>query len=287
MQVPPHDSKLLDSTMEERVPRHWDPRPGPPWRSVLFWIPAVVFFFVYPLRGILWAFLAPRSFREGAPEMIRFWGRTLLWMFGVRVEEHGREFLEWPGAKIVLFNHVSILDLFLLAAHWPKQATVLYKAEFHRIPFVGRAMRLLDFIPVDLSSPEKARESVAEAAARIRERGATVLMSPEGSRSPTGGVQPFKMGAFHIAIQTRAPVVPMIMRGIHDLMPHGSYLARRGTVRIDYLAPVDTRDWNADDVHRHAAEIRQRFLNYLPAAPVERPGERTPPLEAPQAGHAA
>jgi len=166
---------------------------------------------------------------------------------------------------LVLFNHVSLLDLFVLAALCPPGALVLYKKEFRKVPGLGHALRNLGMIPVDRENLEAAVASVAEAGRRIKEEGATCLIAPEGTRSRKGGLQRFKMGAFHLASEYGIPIVPMIMRGIDRVLPMGSLIVRSGVVRVDFLHPIDTSSWERENLREHSRDMRDLFLEYLPA----------------------
>ena len=207
--------------------------------------------------------LFPRWFRKRGWFLVRLWGRAPLFWHGISVEVHGAECLKEPGAKLLLFNHVSILDLFVLSSVSPANAVVIYKAEFRRVPGIGHALRGLGCIPVDRSNKERALESMAAAAERVRETGATVMMAPEGTRSRKGGLQVFKLGAFHLAQQTGAPIVPLIMRGIDQVSPMGSFWVRSGKVRVDFLEPIDPSGWSPESVRGKSLEVREVFLEYL------------------------
>ena len=91
-------------------------------------------------------------------------------------------------------------------------------------------------------------------------------MAPEGTRSHGGGLQEFKLGPFHLAADTGAPLVPCVMRGIELLNAPRSWLIRGGAVRVDLLPPVPTAGWTEHELHARAQEMRAIFLRYLPAA---------------------
>ncbi|MFT5150258.1 MAG: putative phosphoserine phosphatase/1-acylglycerol-3-phosphate O-acyltransferase, partial [Planctomycetota bacterium] len=95
--------------------------------------------------------------------------------------------------------------------------------------------------------------------------------APEGTRSRRGGLQRFKLGAFHLATTTGVPIVPMIMRGVDRVLPMGSFIVRSGRIRVDYLPPIDPTGWELEEVREHADEIREQFLQYLPPAPEPEP----------------
>lgn len=262
--------------MSEPVPPH-DARAGGRLRGLLVLPLAVVFGFVYPLFLIPAALLAPRWFRPRRAAAVANWGRFLLWLWGVKLEVHGRHNHDGEGARILLFNHVSLIDLMVLSAAWGKNDTVVYKKEFGRIPIIGRCMRALEFVAVDRGDRAKAKESIEQAAAFIRERGMAVWIAPEGTRSRQGGLQDFKMGPFHMALATGAPLVPAISRGIEQVAPHGSLLVRPGVVRVDYLDPISTAGWKRAELRDRARDVRQVFLRYLPPAPGS---EGSPPAAA-------
>ncbi|HEX9794570.1 MAG TPA: lysophospholipid acyltransferase family protein [Planctomycetota bacterium] len=257
--------RVLPAT--EPVPREWSAAPGSRLRATLGVPFAALWVFGVGTLAILHSYLMPAQFRRNAHRWLRAWGRGVLTLTRICVETHGLERIAAPGPRILAFNHVSVLDLFVLTAIWHEGTKVLYKKEFHRIPVIGRGMRVLGFLAVDRSDPAAARASIDAAAELIREQGATVLLAPEGTRSRTGDLQEFKMGPFHLAAATHVPLVPVIMRGIEPILPGNAWLPRAGTVRIDFLPPVATDDWFAGTVRLHAARLRADFLQYLPAAP--------------------
>ncbi len=197
----------------------------------------------------------------------RTWGRSILAIFGVKIEIHGLQHHAGPGPAVVLFNHVSLLDLMVLACLWDEHSNVVHKQEFHRIPVIGFVMKRMRMIPIDRRDHERAVASLALAAAEVRERGTKVFMAPEGTRSRRGGLQEFKLGPFHLATATGAPIHPCLMRGIDHLNPVGSWLIRSGTIRVDFLPPIATAAWREEEVRARADEVRELYLRYLPAAP--------------------
>ena len=212
--------------------------------------------------------------RRNLQLLIRIWGRVPLCLAGVRVDLHGREHLEASGPKLFLFNHVSTLDLFLLAAYAPPSPCVAYKREFRRIPGIGWALIALGMIEVDRSDAERAIESLSRAGDRMQAEKLTLMMAPEGTRSRRGGLQQIKKGPFHVAIATRAPIYPIIWRGIEALNPMGSWLIRSGEIRADCLAPMDTSGWETETITEHIRDTRAVFLRYLPP-------ERAPDADSP------
>ncbi|MDG1500681.1 MAG: 1-acyl-sn-glycerol-3-phosphate acyltransferase [Planctomycetota bacterium] len=209
------------------------------------------------------AIVAPKWFKKHGWSIPRIWGSAPLWWHGVKVEVTGEENLNFEGARILLFNHVSLLDMLVLAKTCPEFSIVIYKEEFHKIPGVGAALRGLGSIAVNRKNHKAALASMKLAAERIRDNGETVVMAPEGTRSRKGGLQKFKKGPFHLAIQTGAPVVPFIMRGVDQVLPMGSVWMRPGRVALDILPPISSEGWQQETIRDHAQGVREVFLEYL------------------------
>jgi putative phosphoserine phosphatase/1-acylglycerol-3-phosphate O-acyltransferase len=227
-----------------------------------------MFVCAFGLAGIMVALATcfPRFFRRHRLKLVRSWGRTGLFISGIRLEAFGLERLNGNSGRIVLFNHQSLLDLFVLAALWAPRGVVIYKQEFHKIPIMGRLMKAMDLIPVDRSNREQAIESLKAAGARIRTRKETLLVAPEGTRSLQPGLINFKRGPFHVALETGLPLVPFVMRGVRSLLPAGHFVSRSGSIRVDILPPISTTGWIETDLNGRIAEVRSIFLRYLPDA---------------------
>ena len=212
------------------------------------------------------AILAPGIWKRWMGGMARTWGRVPMLLCGVKLTEVNRHFREAEGAKILLFNHVNMFDLFVLSATWEPGTSVVFKKEFLSVPFMGRVMVSLGMLAVDRSNRAAAVASLRELSRQVTEENRAVLIAPEGTRSIHGKVQPFKKGAFHLALQTHAPLIPTITQGLEQVMPAGSLFAYAGHLRLVYLAPTETASWNQQNLSEHIEEMRQQFLEWLPEA---------------------
>lgn len=228
-------------------------------------LPALAYGFAFAAGMLPVAVLAPGLVRRRLHSIARAWGSGILALYGVRLAIHGRERLDAPGARIVLYNHQSTLDLFLLAALLPARALVVYKSDFHRIPLIGWAIAAVGMVPIDLADRRRALKDLALAGIRARERGCVLLIAPEGARSSSGELQPFKRGAFHLAAKVGLPIAPMVLHGAHDLLPRGSILVRSGTVAVECLPPIDTAAWTGRSLRQRADETRGIFARHLEA----------------------
>ena len=201
---------------------------------LLFWA------LIIPVGALI---LFPWAFITGDVESIyRFgmWGaRSGIRVAGVRVRLVGREHLDPQRAYVYMANHVSNLDPPALIPYLPQRASVMVKKELFRVPLLGRAMRMVSLVPIDRRNKEAAIASV-RAAAEVLRSGISVVVFPEGTRSPDGRLLPFKKGPFHMALETGAPIVPVTIVGTRQLMSKGSLAVRPGTATVIFHPPIET-----------------------------------------------
>ena len=177
---------------------------------------------------------------------------------GIRIVVRGEKLPENPHF-IYMMNHSSNLDVPAVFINLPGEVRALGKKELFKLPVLSTAMRIGGFVPVDRSNREAAIESVRKAA-RVAREGASFLIAPEGTRSRTGKVLPFKKGAFYLAIDSGVPVQPVVVRGVHELMPPGSFSIRSGTIELIFLEPIPTRDYSTKERTRLMEEVRNRIV---------------------------
>jgi len=203
-------------------------------RTLFFYITFIPWTLFVILTGVPLSFLNPDYLHSYG----RFWARISLRLAGVRLTVSGQENLQ-ARAAIYMPNHQSNFDILALFAGLPVQFRWLAKEELFRIPLFGLAMRRSGYIAVDRSDRKKAIQSMAIAAKRISE-GTSVIVFPEGTRSPDGCLLPFKKGGFMLAMEAKVPIVPVAICGSHHVMPKHSSLIRGGRIRIDIFSPVPT-----------------------------------------------
>jgi 1-acyl-sn-glycerol-3-phosphate acyltransferase len=173
----------------------------------------------------------------------------------IRIVTHGIEKISAASHFIYMMNHNSNLDAPAVFMKLPGPVRVLGKKELFRLPVLATAMRMGGFVPVDRSNRERAIES-ARSAARIAASGASFLIAPEGTRSRTGDLLPFKKGGFHIAIDSQVPVLPITVVGAFELMPPGSYAIRPGVIEIFFHDPIETKGLQNRDRFELIAKVR-------------------------------
>jgi len=170
----------------------------------------------------------------------RFWSRTSLAMARVRVTVQGAEHL--PGGPVIFMsNHQSNFDILALLAWMPRQIHMIAKKELFEIPVFGASMRRGGYIPLDRSDGRKALKSMDNAAGIIR-GGKSVVMFPEGTRSPDRRLLPFKRGGFMLAVRAGVPVVPVTVNGSGRINPPNRIELYRGDITLTIHPPVSVPD---------------------------------------------
>jgi 1-acyl-sn-glycerol-3-phosphate acyltransferase len=178
---------------------------------------------------------------------------------GIRYTVIGRENI--PSRAVVFCsNHESNVDPPVLFHVLHPQLHVLYKAELHKFPIMGLVFDVGEFVPVDRRDREKAMQSIARGAESLR-RGNSFLIFPEGTRSRTGELLPFKKGGFIMAIEGQVPIVPVAVRGGRDAMRKGSAIVQPVHVWVRIGKPVPTAGLTIDDrdalIDRVRAEVKK------------------------------
>ena len=188
--------------------------------------------------------------------------RLALFTTGITFRVTGRENLPLTRAAVYCSNHQSNVDPPVLFEALHPRMHILYKHEIDQIPILARAFRLGGFIPVDRRNREASLRSI-EAGARSIRSGNSFLIFPEGTRSRTDELLPFKKGGIHMAILAQAPIVPIAIKGGRAAMQRGSWLIRPVTVDIAVGAPVETTGMDAVDRDRLIAVVRERIEQLL------------------------
>jgi 1-acyl-sn-glycerol-3-phosphate acyltransferase len=194
----------------------------------------------------------------------RLWGKIQLRTTGSRVTMQGLEHLDSRKSYIVVSNHQSFFDIFSLLGHLPLQFRWIAKAELFRIPLLGWAMTRTGYIPIERDSPKKAYRSMLQAAEKVRE-GVSILIFPEGTRSPDGLLQPFKKGVFLIALKSQAPILPVAIRGTRNIMRKNDWRAYPGHVEIRIFPPIETAGFSNDKEAELSEQVRNTLQQHLTA----------------------
>ena len=203
---------------------------------------ALIFPWFFPLSFMFCApfaiFLVTLTGNQSlAHRVARFWATLVLFSAGVRLKvKSDNEFIR-DCPVIFASNHASQMDIPILYKALPVEFRFLVKKELFKVPLLGFAMKKAGYIPIDRKDGRAAVKSMKEAAQRLK-KGASIVIFPEGTRSVDGNLQPFKEGGFMLAIKSQRPVVPVAIKGSHDILPKGAILARPGEVKVKVGKPI-------------------------------------------------
>lgn len=187
------------------------------------------------------------------------WSRDILRAAGTPVIVEGLEHIPRDQPVIYASNHSSMFDIWALSATLPDSVRFVAKKELFKIPLLGPAMRSAGHIPIDREARKKAFEAYNEAARTIK-RGVTPVVFPEGTRSRTGELLPFKNAPFGLAIAAQVPVVPIYVHHTFEILPKGAWRLRPRPIRLLIGKPISTTGLGPEDRERLRDEVRAAMV---------------------------
>jgi 1-acyl-sn-glycerol-3-phosphate acyltransferase len=204
--------------------------------------------------------------KRGMFALGHFGASLALALAGIRYRVSGRENI--PSTAVVFAaNHESNVDPPVLFLGLHPCLHILYKAELHKIPIMGTVFDVGGFVAVDRSDREKAMASIEQGARSLR-AGHSFLIFPEGTRSRTGELLPFKKGGFIMAIRAQVPVVPVAISGGREAMRKGSPIVRPVRVTVRIGRPIPTEGMGIDQRDELITRVRAEVQNLLQQGPV-------------------
>ncbi len=210
------------------------------------------------------AALLARSWRPGINLAVSTWGEIGTALAGVDLQVRGEAHLWSHRPAVFIFNHQSAVESLLLCKLLRRDFISIAKQELRRNPIFAALSAVGGLIFVDRFNHEQAVKALEPAVAALR-RGLSIVIAPEGTRSPTPRLGTFKKGAFHLAMAAKAPIVPIVFKNTLAVLPKHGVVLRPATVEVVVHKPIPTVGWKRKDLDRHIGEVYRLFEQTLAA----------------------
>ncbi len=204
-----------------------------------------------------------RSKREATNFATALYGDIGAAIAGIELEVHGEENLWKSRPCVILLNHQSKADVIIMAKLVRRDMGGVAKKEARDVPVLGKLLELAGIVFVDRKNSGNAIKAMEPLIDAIKNEGKSIVIAPEGTRTLTPKLNPFKKGAFHLAMQAGVPILPVVIHNANDVAPKNEFIMRPAKVRVDVLAPIDTSAWTVGALDRHVAEVRNLYLRAL------------------------
>ena len=232
-------------------------------RSIVTYLAVSLYVLVIGPPALLLAILLRR------PELLYAAGtigiRLGLFLSGIRYIVSGAGYVRREPASVYAVNHASNVEppvLFLTLSPLFPRLRILYKAELRKLPILNRAFDLAGFIPLERGNRDQSIPAIERAAEALRQ-GNSFLIFPEGTRSRTGELLPFKKGGFVMALKAQAPIVPVAIKGARAAMRKGSPWIQPVTIQVSFGEPISTTGLGLDDRDQLVATVRAEVERLL------------------------
>ncbi len=203
------------------------------------------------------------SRREATNFSITLFAETASALINLDLRVRGEDNLWKERPAVFIFNHQSKADIVICAKLLRRDLAGVGKQEIKKMPIIGRVLELGGVVMIDRKNAASAIEAMRPLVDAMRNEGRSVALAPEGTRSVSPLLGPFKKGAFHLAMQAGVPIVPIVVHNAGDVAPKGDFIFRPATVEVDVLPPVDTSNWTTATLNDHVREVRNMFLQTL------------------------
>ncbi len=200
--------------------------------------------------------------REAANLLMSTWGELGAALAGIDLHVTGEEHLWSSRPCVFIFNHQSAIDALLVCKLLRRDVVGVAKREIKRVPVLGQAFEFAGTIFLDRADRAGSIEALAPAVDALR-RGLSIAIAPEGTRSPTPRLGPFKKGAFHIAMQAGAPIVPIVFRNALDALPLGGLVMRPASIEVVVHPPIATDAWKREELDAEVERIHHLYEDTL------------------------
>lgn len=233
-------------------------------KSIAVWFIGIVYMLLFfPLTFIIWLLVLPFDSQRRVIHWILNWqSRILVWLlpiWTIRIEGREKGLLDSPC--VIISNHQSILDILLINC-LRYRLKWISKIENMKLPVLGWYLKMAGYIVIDRGNPES-KEEMMDKSFRCLKDETSIMMFPEGTRSPDCEIGFFKRGAFQLAINAQVPILPIVLDGSGGILPkHGLIFTTGHKIRIKVFDPVKPGSFNTDDPDI----LSQNFGNFMKKA---------------------
>ncbi|MGX5174526.1 lysophospholipid acyltransferase family protein [Aliikangiella sp. IMCC44653] len=206
-----------------------------------------------------------KDYRAKVDESMQGWAKKLVGLIKVKLKVVGEAHLnlETDRPLVVMCNHSSLYDIPISILVVKKSLRMLAKKELFKIPVFAAALRRGEFVSIDRHNRERSFKDLVNAKQKMLD-GVVLWVAPEGTRSQDGQLAPFKRGAFHIAIETKALIIPMVIKDIHKVQAGTDLsLYLNQDVNVEVCQPVDAADYDIDSRKALIEKVRLEMLTAL------------------------
>ncbi|MEC3955270.1 HAD-IB family hydrolase [Nocardia sp. CDC153] len=259
--VNPDPRVVLEAAEKDWPVLHFRPRRSPRATDYLRTLTG----FTGLLGGALFGIAAKahtKQRRQMADSMMTHAADSTLRGTGVKVRVVGAEYTRAPRPAVFIFNHQSQFDIVVLAEVLGTGFTGIAKKEITKNPVFGPLMRFVEVTFIDRANTVAAKAALEPVVETLR-GGLSVVIAPEGTRSHTPRVGPFKKGAFHIARQAGVPIIPVVIRNAGEIAWRNSAVVRKGVVDVAVLPPIEVGGWDPAEMDTEVEQVRQLFVDTL------------------------
>ena len=226
--------------------------------SIWLWFTGGLFFLISSLILVVCLFLFPK---KSTFKIVRFLFTVLIRIMGIKLVVTGRENIESDKPYLIMGNHQSLFDLFVVPAAIPLCFVAVEAAYHFRLPVWGYLIRKWGCIPIQRDNLKKAFTSL-ETARKTLISGMSIAILPEGHRTLTGEMSSFKKGPFHLAKGAKADILPFAITGLFDYQKKASFLLKPGEVSVNIGRPIlydEFKDLSIEELRQHTFDI----INHL------------------------
>ncbi len=230
--------------------------------TLFFWISI---FIVTPIWGTPGTLFGAIDFSGDLSHLCgRYWSKMVCFLNRARVEVRGEENILRDRAQIFVSNHQGYFDIWTLMGYLPVQIRWFSKRVLFWIPFMGWTMAAARYVSIDRDDKKSAYKAFMEAM-RLIKKGKSVVIFPEGTRSPDGEVKEFKKGSLLLALRSGAPIVPVSISGSFGIIRKNSFVIRPGKIVVTIDKPIETHNLSKEEQKRLMERVREKIIrNMMP-----------------------